>query len=349
MERFLSIMGRFLPIMVFPILTTAKYRSPLWSMAKKTESGSAFILSDESINSYGYRIKTAGIDTSIFESNPVMLLEHDSLNLIGRWNDLRIKGAQLLADPEFDTDDELATKTSKRVEKGYLRGVSVGLQILEVGEERTAEGAIVPVVTKSQLLEASLCALPSNSNALRLYNKAGQLMNEQEARLSLQTLKQQTHKQNHTDVNLTAKNLETLGLAADCTDETLINERVQKLATDLKEFKETQEAKLKADVGAYVDEKIKSGQLNAAKRDKFVELGVTDFEGLKDIVDDKPAPTKPNELLNRTNGKAGAAGREDWSYDDWRKKDPVGLLTIKRDTPEEYKELLTASNIVKHF
>ncbi len=318
-------------------------------MSRKETSGSAFILSDESINAYGYRVKTAGIDTSIFESNPVMLLEHNSLNLIGRWKNLRREGIQLIADAEFDTDDELGAKTSKKVENGFLRGVSVGFQILEVGEERTDEGAIVPVVTRSKLLEASLVALPSNASALRLYNKAGKLMDETEAKLSLQQLKQQTLNQNHTDVKLTPTNLETLGLPKDCTDETLINERIQKLSADVQQFEAKQRAQLKADVEAFVDGKIATGQLKAGKREKYVEMGLKDFAGLKDIVEDTPAPTKPTELLSRTDGKGDSAGRESWTYDDWRKKDPVGLLSLKRDEPVEYKKLLDGSSILKHL
>ena len=57
-----------------------------------------FVVSDESVNSYGYTILTAGIDLSRFEKNPIMLLQHDSKNIIGKWENVRIEDNKLLAD-----------------------------------------------------------------------------------------------------------------------------------------------------------------------------------------------------------------------------------------------------------
>lgn len=317
-------------------------------MSKKAHT---FVLSDESINAYGYKLKTEGIDTSVFDTNPVMLLEHDSDKLIGRWNNLRIEGSRLLADPDFDADDELAVRTSKKVENGFLRGASAGFMILEVGEERTAEGALVPVVLKSKLLEASLVALPGNSNALRLYNTQGQLLSQKEAQLSIKEMlsaKTETTPEKSYNVKLTADNLKALGLPEDCKDEGLINERINKLNTDLNQFKTSQAEKLKKDVEEFVDANIKSGRLKAGKRDTLVELGVKDFEGLKAIVEDTPEPKKPNEMLSG-GGKGSPEGREDWNFNDWRRKDPVGLLKMKQEQPDEYKELLRANENIRHI
>ena len=43
-----------------------------------------FVISDESVNSYGYIVKTDGIDITAFERNPVMLYMHERKTVVGR-------------------------------------------------------------------------------------------------------------------------------------------------------------------------------------------------------------------------------------------------------------------------
>ena len=42
-----------------------------------------FVISDESVNSYGKVILTDGIDISQFERNPVMLYMHERATVVG--------------------------------------------------------------------------------------------------------------------------------------------------------------------------------------------------------------------------------------------------------------------------
>lgn len=67
-----------------------------------------FILSDESVNSYGQIILTEGINIERFAKNPVMLYMHERNTVIGRWDNIRKEGKQLLADAFFDANIELA-------------------------------------------------------------------------------------------------------------------------------------------------------------------------------------------------------------------------------------------------
>lgn len=44
---------------------------------------------------------TSGADLSVFKNNPVMLLNHDDWDLpIGRWENIRVEGTQILADAD---------------------------------------------------------------------------------------------------------------------------------------------------------------------------------------------------------------------------------------------------------
>lgn len=79
-----------------------------------------FVVSDESVNSYGFAVLTAGIDTSRFEKNPVMYYMHDrEKGVVGRWENIRKDGKRLLADAVFDDSTELSKQVRGQVEKGF--------------------------------------------------------------------------------------------------------------------------------------------------------------------------------------------------------------------------------------
>ena len=74
-------------------------------------TATTFVLSDETVNSYGFVVLTEGIDTTAFERNPVMLYMHNrDGNVIGRWDNIRKEGKRLLADAVFDESTELGAQ-----------------------------------------------------------------------------------------------------------------------------------------------------------------------------------------------------------------------------------------------
>ena len=128
-----------------------------------------FVLSDESVNSYGFVVLTSGIDTTTFERNPVMLYMHNrDGNVIGRWENIRKDGSRLLGDAVFDDSTELAATVKKQVKNGFLRCVSIGIEEIATGELNG-----VQTVTKCRLIEVSIVDIPSNSNAVKLYRRSG--------------------------------------------------------------------------------------------------------------------------------------------------------------------------------
>ena len=129
-------------------------------------SKNTFVISDESVNSYGYIVKTDGIDTTAFERNPVMLYMHERKTVVGRWENIRKDGVKLFADAVFDESTELGRTVKKQVEEGFLRSASIGVDIVE---EKEING--IKTVTKSVLFEVSIVDIPANQNALKLYRK----------------------------------------------------------------------------------------------------------------------------------------------------------------------------------
>lgn len=75
-------------------------------------AGIKFIVSDETINSNGFIVLTAGINTARFERNPIMLYMHERENgVIGRWENVHKQGVQLIAEAVFDEGVELGKKS----------------------------------------------------------------------------------------------------------------------------------------------------------------------------------------------------------------------------------------------
>lgn len=140
-------------------------------MSSETRKNTTFVLTDESVNAYGYRVLTSGGDTEQFAKNPIMLYSHEYGMLpIGTWENVRKEGDQMLADAKFDTGDPFAVEVARKVEEGILRCCSIGFEILGVDEsdELKQPGQAGPTVTKWTLLECSICAIGANRNAMRL-------------------------------------------------------------------------------------------------------------------------------------------------------------------------------------
>ena len=86
-----------------------------------------FVLHDESVNTYGFRMLTSGANLEEFKKNPLMLLNHDDYSLpIGRWENIRVEGGKILADAVFDEGDARAAEVKRKVENDFIRMASIG-------------------------------------------------------------------------------------------------------------------------------------------------------------------------------------------------------------------------------
>lgn len=139
------------------------------------------ILSDSSLNRYGYRVLTEGINLEAFKKNPVMLYMHlrdegspiwGDYKAIGHWEDFQIDGDQLSAVPVFDKVDELSQTIAKKFEAGTFNAASIGIRIIETSSDKSVvvQGQTRETVTKCELMEASIVDVPANANAVRLYD-----------------------------------------------------------------------------------------------------------------------------------------------------------------------------------
>lgn len=145
------------------------------------------ILSDSSLNRYGYRVLTSGLLLEAFLKNPSMLYGHFrdegtplwcDYKPIGYWDDIKIDGDELSAIPVFDKVDELSKTIAAKYEAGTFRSASIGFRILATSSEKEylLPGQTRETVTKAEIMEASIVDIPANSNAVRLYDRTSSVL-----------------------------------------------------------------------------------------------------------------------------------------------------------------------------
>lgn len=141
------------------------------------------ILSDSSLNRYGYRVLTSGLLIDAFVKNPVMMYMHFrdegtplwcDYKAIGHWEDIKIDGDELSAIPVFDKVDDLSKTIAAKYEAGTFSAASIGIQILATSSEKEflIPGQTRETVTKAEIMEASIVDIPANANAVRLYDNS---------------------------------------------------------------------------------------------------------------------------------------------------------------------------------
>lgn len=155
-------------------------------MGKKIDK--RFILTDNSINAYGFRVLTEGINLDRFKKNPILLWMHYRDEGTDRWCDYKPIGhwedivydkdnGTLSAVPYFDLTDDLSKQICSKVEEGTINATSIGFRIIETSEDKKylLPGQTRATVTKSEIMECSLVDIPANANAVRLYDKDGKV------------------------------------------------------------------------------------------------------------------------------------------------------------------------------
>lgn len=145
-----------------------------------------FILHDESLNNHGFWMLTAGADLKQFKKNPLMLWNHNrgrwsdnesQVLPIGHWENIRVEGKQILADPVFDAD-EFSQKIAAKVESGTLKMASIGAVLIEQNNDKKyiKPGQRYATALSWRVKEASIVDIGSNNNALALYDNSETLI-----------------------------------------------------------------------------------------------------------------------------------------------------------------------------
>ena len=255
---------------------------------------------------------TSGADLSVFENNPVMLLNHDDWDLpIGRWENIRIEGTRILADAVFDEDDERAAAVMGKVERGFLKAASIGAWPGKSSDDPSLmlSGQTYPTMVTWKMREASICTIGSNHNALALYDKENKRMdlNDKGTLIKLFDTTSGIHVSHKNETQMTI--LTGLLKLSDNASEQAIADEVRKiirlrdelhaenatlktekeaLSSKVQAFEKKERDERKASAVALVDKAIKEGRLDAKGKDAWIGMFDSDFERAKAQLDAIP-------------------------------------------------------------
>jgi HK97 family phage prohead protease len=126
---------------------------------KQSENKVTVVASDETLDRHGDVLPIDQWDISKFKGSPRMLVDHDHSvsSIVGKWDNVRMQGKQLLMDANFHGITELSKAVQQMVNEGYLDTVSVGF--IPHGPEKDGDRG------SFELIETSWVTVPANPNA----------------------------------------------------------------------------------------------------------------------------------------------------------------------------------------
>lgn len=288
------------------------------SMPKSTKR---FVLTDSSVNRYGFRVLTSGVDIEQFKKNPICYFSHkdehgkELVLPIGHWQDIEVEGDRITAVPFLSDNDAFAMQIFEKVEEGTLRMASAGLDPLEASDSTALmlPGQVLPTVTRSIMYEASICPQGVNNNALTL-SVSGRPVN-----LSTELPKALSDiiAKNFKNPNMNAKFLALaiqLGLTETANEDALaealqkkvksydqLSAKVTDLETKLSaknsELESMRKASELVSINAMLDKAETEGRLTAAERPEMLELATSNREVVEKMLAKRPVHLSAQEQL----------------------------------------------------
>lgn len=297
-------------------------------------------ISNDSLNSYGSRVLTSGMNVEQYCRNPVLLYMHQRGNVIGYVKDLKVENGEVTGEPVFDEATELSRRCKKQFEFGSLRMVSAGIDILELSEEpgQLVQGQTCPTITKSRLYEVSMVDVGSNDDAIVLMKDGKQITLGRDGECPLPLINNQKTKD---EMELKVLALQ-LGLP-----ETATEAEVNKALGELKQAKQENERLQKengelmlARITGLVEKAVAEKRLDEGKKAQFVELGKkVGADELKGILEAMQPQTKLSAVLSYKGGKQMAQSA---TYSKLSEVPADELLLMREQNPEEYRRLYKA-------
>lgn len=295
-------------------------------------------ITNDSLNSYGTRVLTAGMDVEQYERNPVLLYMHKRGLVIGYVKDPRVEDDEVTGELVFDEASELSVRCKKQFEFGSLKMVSVGIDILETSEDPRllVPGQTSPTITKSKLFEVSLVDIGANDDAIVLRKDGRKITLGKDSECPLPMLNNNNQKQMEQKVLALQ-----LGLPETAT-EAEITAKLGELRAAKEENESLQKEKERltlASIGAIVEKAVVENRISPDKRDEFTSLG-------KEIGPEKLesvfAAMSPRMRLSGIIGRKDGAAAQPAAYTKLSDVPSDSLQQLRDEQPETYKRLYKA-------
>lgn len=323
-------------------------------------------VTDESLNSYGFWVVTGGIDTADFLKNPIMLWNHnrgwrgtdDEVLPIGVWKDLKMEGSEMTALPDIDESDDFAKRVASKFAKGHLRAASIGIQVLEWSDDPSLlkQGQTRPTVTKCKLREISLVDIPSNKNAVSLYDLDGSQIDLSDGALQgLPILDKQNSPDTMEELKILAAQLglntatlpdlqaKVRALQSQESEVAALKEKIKAIEAELKEHQLSKAEARKAEVKSLLDAAEQEGRLPLGHYQTFQKLFEADHDAAKAAIEALP---KLQKLADFAAG--GSPGGEHVftyggkTFSQMSKESPKALEALKENDFDTFKKLYKA-------
>ena len=296
-------------------------------------------ITNESVNSYGFRVLTAGIDLEQYRRNPVLLYMHERGKVIGYVKDLEVSGGEVTGELVFDEASELSIRCKKQYEVGSLRMVSIGLDPKETSDasELLLEGQTRPTVTKSKLVEVSLVDIGANDDAIVMDDKGTAIELGIDGDCLLPLLNNNIKISSNMDLKKLALQL---GLPETADEATILAKiaELQEEAKDAVKLKADNDKLLLAGITTLVETAIADKKITAENKDHFINLGKTiGTEELEKTLKAMSPQVKLSEVIKPQGGNPGAGG-----YTKLSEVPEAELLKMRQEDKETYKRLYKA-------
>ena len=297
-------------------------------------------ISNDSLNSYGTRVLTSGMNVDQYLRNPVLLYQHERGQVIGYVKDLKVENDEVTGELMFDCASELSQRCKKQYEFGSLRMVSVGIDILELSDDKNllVQGQTSPTITKSKLFEVSLVDIGANDDAIVLQKDGKRITLGKDGECPLPLLNNNNQKTKLMEQNELALKL---GLA-ETADDAAINaaiENLQAQATENATLKKEKEALTLSQITNAVETAITDKRLGADKKAQFIELGKkVGVEELQNIL----GAMAPQGKLSQVIGHQGGVPTSAVTYTKLSEVPADQILELRKKNLVEYKRLFKA-------
>ncbi len=261
-----------------------------------------FVITDNSVNCYGFRLLTEGYLLTEYKKNPIGYAMHKRDDgVLVKWEDLRVDGDKVVGNPVINLSHVMGQRTVDEIENGFLNAASVGhIVVLETSEEASLklDGQTGPTITKWFNRECSLVDVPGNYNALKqLYDLEDNLIQ------NLSDFSKTKILPDMKQIFFTPAQLSAMNLLADAS-ETAVSSAFSDLVAKAAKV-DTLQSQLdglnaqvcKDKVEGVLTPALAAGKLTQEVADKLKVTYAKDPEGLKALVDAMPAYKSTTEKL----------------------------------------------------
>ena len=297
-----------------------------------------FCISDDSVNVYGYRLLTSGLELSRFNPPIGFLMHERDKGVAVKWEDFRTEVGKVFAKPVIN--DELFPQLAQQIEEGFYNAASVGhIVALEVSDEpgTKLEGQTGPTVTKWFCREVSIVDIPGNYNAIaQLYDESDNVLHDLSSFIQPNNAENMKDTSKPTGAMVAVALLNLPDLKDDATAEQAVmavKKLIDRAADAEKRNAELTSLLTAMQIDGALDRAVKERKISPALAEQLKADYKDNPCGLKNLIDKMPAQSLITEKLSQDipDKYKGKSYRDLYLSGE--------LEEVKRDYPALYEKL----------